>query len=76
MRFLREGALVLSFLALLVPAALVAADGEEVEIPAGSKKCVGCHGLMNPGMVDHWRGSRHARGASPYRSTRARCMAE
>jgi hypothetical protein len=39
----------------------VAADGEEVEIPAGSKKCVGCHGLMNPGMVDHWRGSRHAR---------------
>jgi len=45
----------------LAPAGAAKGDEAEIDIPAGSKKCVGCHGLMNPGIVEHWKGSKHAR---------------
>ena len=32
-----------------------------VAVPANSKACVDCHRQNTPGIVDHWRGSRHAR---------------
>ena len=34
--------------------------GGTVEPPASSRACVDCHSQMNPGIVDHWRGSTHA----------------
>ena len=34
--------------------------GGAVEPPASSRACVDCHSQMNPGIVDHWRGSTHA----------------
>jgi hypothetical protein len=30
-------------------------------VPASSEVCVTCHGQANPGIVDHWKDSRHAR---------------
>ena len=33
----------------------------EVSIPEGSKACVECHAQSNPGIIDHWTGSTHAR---------------
>ncbi|MBI3097428.1 MAG: hydroxylamine oxidoreductase [Planctomycetes bacterium] len=32
-----------------------------LSIPASSKQCVECHGMTTPGIVDHWKGSTHAR---------------
>lgn len=31
-----------------------------IAVPAGSRQCVDCHGQGTPGIVDHWKGSRHA----------------
>jgi len=33
----------------------------EIAVPATSRACVDCHGQANPGIVDHWKGSTHAR---------------
>lgn len=32
-------------------------------IPASSKQCVECHQQSTPGIIDHWKGSTHARKA-------------
>jgi hydroxylamine dehydrogenase len=32
-----------------------------IAVPASSEGCVDCHGQNNPGIVDHWKDSRHAR---------------
>ena len=32
-----------------------------VSIPESSKRCVECHQPTSPGIVDHWKGSTHAR---------------
>jgi hydroxylamine dehydrogenase len=32
-----------------------------IAVPASSKTCVDCHGQLNAGIIDHWKGSRHAR---------------
>ena len=32
-----------------------------IAVPATSKGCVDCHVQSEPGIVDHWRGSMHAR---------------
>lgn len=34
-----------------------------VVIPATSKQCVECHQQSTPGIIDHWKGSTHARKA-------------
>lgn len=31
-----------------------------ISIPATSKQCVDCHVQSSPGIIDHWKGSRHA----------------
>ncbi len=31
-----------------------------VTIPVTSKRCVDCHVQSSPGIIDHWKGSRHA----------------
>ena len=35
--------------------------GPGVTPPAASRACVDCHAQTNPGIVDHWRASTHAR---------------
>lgn len=30
-------------------------------VPAASKSCVDCHGQSSPGIIDHWKGSTHAK---------------
>lgn len=30
-------------------------------VPASSRQCVECHGPQTPGIIDHWKGSTHAR---------------
>ncbi len=30
-------------------------------VPVSSKQCVDCHRQVNPGIIDHWKGSKHAR---------------
>ena len=32
-----------------------------IVVPASSKQCVDCHRQGNPGIIDHWKGSKHAR---------------
>ena len=32
-----------------------------IAVPASSRDCVDCHGQSTPGIVDHWKGSTHAR---------------
>jgi len=32
-----------------------------VAVPAASRTCVDCHAQANPGIIDHWKGSPHAR---------------
>ncbi len=32
-----------------------------IAIPTSSARCVECHGKTSPGIVDHWKGSTHAR---------------
>lgn len=32
-----------------------------VVVPAASRDCVECHRKETPGIIDHWKGSRHAR---------------
>ena len=32
-----------------------------VAIPASSQRCIECHEPMTPGIIDHWKGSTHAR---------------
>ena len=32
-----------------------------IAVPASSKGCVDCHAQTEPGIVDHWQGSKHAR---------------
>ena len=32
-----------------------------ITIPVNSKRCVDCHVQSSPGIIDHWKGSRHAR---------------
>ena len=32
-----------------------------VPVPAASRSCVECHGQSSPGIIDHWKGSPHAR---------------
>ncbi len=53
---------------VLVQAMEVARKREEVglsaahiAIPATSQSCVDCHGRQSPGIIDHWKGSTHAR---------------
>lgn len=36
-------------------------DAAHVAIPASSKQCVECHQQGTPGIIDHWKGSTHAR---------------
>ena len=64
------GFLGLLFLAslVLVQAMEIARKREEVgltsahiAVPAKSKRCVECHGKLEPGIIDHWKGSTHAR---------------
>lgn len=31
-----------------------------IAVPASSKQCVECHRQQTPGIIDHWKGSRHA----------------
>lgn len=31
-----------------------------VVVPAASQQCVDCHKQANPGIIDHWKGSKHA----------------
>jgi hypothetical protein len=31
-----------------------------IAVPAASRDCAECHGKSNPGIVDHWKGSKHA----------------
>ncbi|MFN0051450.1 MAG: multiheme c-type cytochrome [Planctomycetales bacterium] len=35
--------------------------GAHLSIPANSRSCVECHGEKTPGIIDHWKGSTHAR---------------
>ncbi|MBI1310758.1 hydroxylamine oxidoreductase [bacterium] len=53
---------------VLVQAMEVARKREEVglaaahiAVPAASQSCVECHGKQSPGIIDHWKGSTHAR---------------
>ena len=32
-----------------------------IAVPPTSKQCVDCHRQGNPGIIDHWKGSKHAR---------------
>lgn len=32
-----------------------------IAVPEKSKHCVECHGKESPGIIDHWKGSTHAR---------------
>src|SRR5260370_389225 len=32
-----------------------------IAVPASSKQCVECHQQSTPGIIDHWKGSTHAR---------------
>jgi hydroxylamine dehydrogenase len=32
-----------------------------IVVPASSQQCVVCHHQANPGIVDHWKDSKHAR---------------
>lgn len=32
-----------------------------ISIPENAKRCVECHQQTSPGIIDHWRGSTHAR---------------
>lgn len=32
-----------------------------VSVPASSRSCVECHQKSSPGIIDHWKGSTHAR---------------
>lgn len=34
-----------------------------IVIPASSKACIDCHNQSTPGIIDHWKGSTHARKA-------------
>lgn len=34
-----------------------------IVIPASSKACIDCHYQSTPGIIDHWKGSTHARKA-------------
>jgi hypothetical protein len=31
-----------------------------IVVPASSRQCVDCHTQLNPGIIDHWKGSKHA----------------
>lgn len=31
-----------------------------IAVPASSRQCVDCHSQQTPGIIDHWKGSRHA----------------
>jgi hydroxylamine dehydrogenase len=35
--------------------------GAHISIPVKSRNCVECHGQSSPGIIDHWKGSTHAR---------------
>lgn len=37
------------------------AVAETIVIPASSRACVDCHGQSSPAIIDHWKGSTHAR---------------
>src|SRR6516162_3002021 len=37
--------------------------GAHYVVPASSKQCVECHQQSTPGIVEHWKGSTHARKA-------------
>ena len=54
---------IVTFLLLLslAGARIARAAEEAIDVPADSKACVACHGKQNPGIVDHWKGSGHAR---------------
>lgn len=32
-----------------------------IAVPASSRQCVECHRQQTPGIIDHWKGSKHAR---------------
>lgn len=32
-----------------------------IVVPESSESCVSCHRQVNPGIIDHWKGSKHAR---------------
>lgn len=32
-----------------------------ISIPASSQQCINCHGPTTPGIIDHWKGSTHAK---------------
>src|SRR5215831_5955230 len=34
-----------------------------IAIPASSRECIECHQKTTPGIIDHWKGSTHARKA-------------
>ncbi len=36
-------------------------DGPHVAVPTSSAQCVECHQKSTPGIIDHWKGSTHAR---------------
>src|SRR5262249_49163986 len=41
----------------------VGLDAPHITIPASSKSCVECHQQQTPAIIDHWKGSTHARKA-------------
>jgi hypothetical protein len=71
---LSQKRLVISVLAFLFLASLIFVQRMEVArrfeelglvpahvvVPSSSKGCVDCHGQTTPGIIDHWKGSRHA----------------
>lgn len=36
-------------------------DKSAISVPGSSKQCVQCHEQGTPGIIDHWKGSTHAR---------------
>jgi hydroxylamine dehydrogenase len=39
----------------------VGLTASDVSIPINSQEYVNCHGTQSPGIIDHWKGSTHAR---------------
>lgn len=47
------------FLALIFAAIAMASPASAAKLSKASNACVGCHGSMNPGIVQPWKESRH-----------------
>ncbi len=36
-------------------------DEEPIVVPEASRQCLDCHGQTTPGLIEHWKGSTHAK---------------